>query len=55
MNSKRKRSPAYPAITLEEAIERAIDLCDGNVPKAATLLGISTSTIYRKKQIWSNR
>ena len=37
-----------------EAIERAIELCQGNVPKAAALLEISTSTIYRKKQNWGN-
>lgn len=34
------------------AIERAIALCDGNIPKAAALLEISPSTIYRKKMIW---
>jgi DNA-binding NtrC family response regulator len=44
-----------PMLDIErEAIERAIELCRGNVPKAAALLGISTSTIYRKKQIWSS-
>jgi len=37
-----------------EAIEKAIELCQGNVPKAAALLEISTSTIYRKKQKWGN-
>ncbi len=35
-----------------EAIERAIALCDGNIPKAAHFLGVSSSTIYRKKAIW---
>ncbi len=35
-----------------ETIERAIDLCDGNIPKAAALLDVSPSTIYRKKQSW---
>lgn len=38
-----------------ETIVRAIDLCQGNVPRAAALLGISASTIYRKKQTWSSR
>ena len=33
-------------------IERAIALCDGNIPKAAALLEISASTIYRKRLIW---
>ena len=36
----------------KEIIERAIALCDGNVPKAAALLDISASTIYRKRQGW---
>lgn len=34
------------------AIEHAIALCEGNIPKAAALLEISPSTIYRKKMIW---
>jgi len=38
-----------------DAIERAIELCDDNVPKAAALLGISASTIYRKKQAWASK
>jgi DNA-binding NtrC family response regulator len=36
-----------------EAIENAIAICDGNVPRAAALLGVAASTIYRKKQAWS--
>ncbi|MBU1656519.1 MAG: sigma-54 dependent transcriptional regulator [Gammaproteobacteria bacterium] len=35
-----------------ETIERAIALCNGNIPKAAALLEVSPSTIYRKKQSW---
>lgn len=35
-----------------ETIENAIALCDGNIPKAAGLLEVSPSTIYRKKQGW---
>ncbi|OIQ98427.1 regulatory protein LuxO [mine drainage metagenome] len=38
----------------KETIERAIDLCGGNIPKAAALLGISPSTIYRKKISWES-
>ena len=37
-----------------DAIEHAIALCDGNVPKAAALLEVSPSTIYRKKQAWDS-
>ncbi len=37
-----------------EAIDQAIQLCDGNIPKAAHFLGVSASTIYRKKQAWDD-
>lgn len=36
----------------KETIDKAIALCDGNIPKAASMLEISASTIYRKKQSW---
>lgn len=35
-----------------DAIEDAIAACDGNIPRAAGLLGVSPSTIYRKIQSW---
>jgi two-component system repressor protein LuxO len=35
-----------------DAIENAIALCKGNIPKAAAILEISPSTIYRKKMLW---
>ena len=38
-----------------ETIEQAIRQCDGNIPKAAAMLGVSPSTIYRKKQSWSEQ
>ena len=37
-----------------QAIERALQLCDDNIPKAAAMLGVSASTIYRKIQNWSD-
>jgi two-component system, repressor protein LuxO len=36
----------------KEAIEEAIALCGGNVPRAAALLEINPSTIYRRKAEW---
>jgi len=42
-----------PLATVErETIETAIAICEGNIPKAAALLEVSPSTIYRKKQAW---
>lgn len=35
-----------------QVIEEAIEYCKGNIPKAAALLEVSPSTIYRKKQAW---
>lgn len=40
------------AIVEREVIEQAIALCNGNIPRAAALLEVSPSTIYRKKQAW---
>lgn len=43
-------------ITLEEvekqAIEQAIEMCQDNIVKAASELGVSPSTLYRKIQQW---
>jgi len=36
----------------KEAIEGAITICDGNIPRAAALLEVSPSTIYRKRLGW---
>jgi len=38
----------------KQVIEQTIELCDGNIPKAAALLEISPSTIYRKRQQWES-
>ncbi|MCP4077432.1 MAG: sigma-54-dependent Fis family transcriptional regulator [Gammaproteobacteria bacterium] len=46
-------TPIRPLASVErETIEQAIELCEGNIPKAAALLEVSPSTIYRKKQGW---
>ncbi len=37
-----------------QTIEDALRLSDGNVPRAAALLEISPSTVYRKLQSWSD-
>ncbi|MCW8331695.1 sigma-54 dependent transcriptional regulator [Photobacterium sp. SDRW27] len=39
-------------IVEKRAIQAAIDACDGNIPRAAGLLEVSPSTIYRKLQAW---
>jgi len=36
----------------KEAIEQAIELCEDNIVKAASELGVSPSTLYRKMQQW---
>jgi two-component system repressor protein LuxO len=35
-----------------QAIEQAIAYFDDNIPRAAAALGVSPSTIYRKRQSW---
>lgn len=48
-------SPIEPLwLTEKRAIERAIEACGGNIPRAAALLEISASTIYRKKVAWDD-
>ena len=51
--------PARPAEQIQplwrverDAIESAIRVCKGNIPRAAALLEVSPSTIYRKLQAW---
>jgi DNA-binding NtrC family response regulator len=39
-------------LTEKNAIEAAIDACDGNINQAAGLLEVAPSTIYRKLQNW---
>lgn len=34
------------------ALEQAVAACNGDIPRAATLLEISPSTLYRKKALW---
>lgn len=36
----------------KNAIEHAIEICNGNIPLAAAHLGVSASTIYRKMKNW---
>ena len=38
----------------KQVIEETIEHCDGNIPRAAALLEISPSTIYRKRQQWES-
>jgi two-component system repressor protein LuxO len=58
----RPRRPADPARRIRplaeverDAIEEAIRLCGGNIPKAAAFLGVSPSTLYRKREAWARR
>lgn len=36
-----------------EAIESAIACCGGSIPRAAALLQVAPSTIYRKQNLWT--
>jgi two-component system, repressor protein LuxO len=49
--------PRAPHLTLEEieriAIDRAISVANGSLPVAARNLGISPSTLYRKRERWT--
>ncbi|MBT7725621.1 MAG: hypothetical protein HN739_22450, partial [Gammaproteobacteria bacterium] len=48
--------PIEPLWVVEKrTIEEAIEECGGNVNKAAGLLEVAPSTIYRKLQSWENK
>jgi two-component system repressor protein LuxO len=34
-------------------VEATISACDGSIPRAAAMLGVSPSTIYRKREAWA--
>ncbi len=40
------------AVVERETIEHAIEAAGGNIPRAAAMLEVSPSTIYRKKTQW---
>jgi DNA-binding NtrC family response regulator len=51
--SPAKRDAIKPLWLVErEAIEAALAACGGNVPRAAALLEVNPSTIYRRKSEW---
>ncbi len=39
----------------QNAIQSAINLASGNIPKAAAMLDVAPSTIYRKIKLWKNK
>jgi len=46
-------TPILPMREVERThIQRAVENCNGNVPHAATILGMSPSTVYRKLRQW---
>lgn len=54
-NNTSEESTIVPLAHMErEAIENAIRHCDDNVVQAASLLGVSPSTLYRKMQQWQS-
>ncbi len=38
----------------QKAIENAIKICNGNIQRAASLLEVAPSTLYRKRQAWKS-
>ncbi|MES9857095.1 MAG: helix-turn-helix domain-containing protein [Sedimenticola sp.] len=55
VTSSSEKETIRPLAQVErEAIEQAIALCNDNIPRAAAMLEVSPSTIYRKKQTWES-
>jgi two-component system repressor protein LuxO len=42
-------------LTEKNAIEAAVDICEGNINRAAGLLEVAPSTLYRKLQSWKSQ
>ncbi len=36
-----------------DVIENALSACNGSIPQAARVLGVSPSTLYRKRETWA--
>ena len=36
-----------------DVIESALSACNGSIPQAARVLGVSPSTLYRKRETWA--
>ena len=54
-SKKEKEITAAPLWKIEKnAIQNAIAFTNGNVPKAAVILDVAPSTIYRKIKLWEN-
>lgn len=50
------KSEVVPLLLVEKrAIEHAIEYCEGNIVKAAALLEVNPSTVYRKLQSWKQK
>lgn len=53
LNTEADTASIEPLAAIERrAIERAVEICDDNVVQAASALGVSPSTLYRKMQQW---
>ncbi len=50
LDARRSIEPLW--MVEKRAIETAIELCDGNINRAAGLLEVAPSTLYRKRQSW---
>lgn len=53
LNVRNQIEPLW--IVEKQAIEKAIELCNGNINRAAGLLEVAPSTLYRKRQSWTEK
>ncbi|GAK44893.1 LuxO repressor protein [Tepidicaulis marinus] len=56
MNEAQIRLDGRPLWELErEVVEKTIRQCSGSIPSAARRLGVSPSTLYRKREAWTRK